>query len=316
MHRLNKLSEQWGSDLWIKRDDLTESGLSGNKVRKLEYLISDAQNANADTLISCGGIQSNHCRATALVAARFGMRCRLLLRGDKPSELDGNLLFNHLAGAQIEFIDPDSYLNNLQIHLDRMAENAVKDGLKPYIISEGGSNSIGAWGYRDAISEVKFQCDNLNIEPNRIVCATGSGGTHAGMWLGACLDNWSVDIVSIAVCYSAEETVLRIKSIIDEAIDRFNLNIECNLEDINVLDGYIGDGYAIADNEVYGIMNEVARSEGLLVDPVYTGKAIRAVKHEAISGRIPGVSLFWHTGGVYGIFPFRQELGKFLADKG
>ena len=172
MHRLDKLSKLWGGEIWIKRDDLTESGLSGNKVRKLEYLISDAQSADADTLISCGGIQSNHCRATALVAARFWMNCRLLLRGDQPSELDGNLLFNHLAGAEIEYIDTESYHGNLQHHLDLMAKKAINAGFKPYIISEGGSNAIGAWGYRDAISEVKVQCDDFKVKPNRIVCGT------------------------------------------------------------------------------------------------------------------------------------------------
>lgn len=312
MHKLDKLSKLWQGEIWIKRDDLTESGLSGNKVRKLEYLISDAHCRGADMLISCGGIQSNHCRATALVAARFGMGCRLLLRGDKPIELDGNLLFNHLAGAQIGYIDPDSYHHNLQNHLETMAKNATKEGYIPYIISEGGSSYIGAWGYREAISEAKQQCDKSSFNPKRIVCATGSGGTHAGLWLGAYLDKWKVEIVSVAVCYSVVETVDRIKKIIDESIERFNLNIDYSPDDIKVLGGYIGEGYALADDAVYSTMSEVAKTEGILVDPVYTGKAIRAVKAELHAKRFSGSTLFWHTGGVYGIFPFRKQLGDYL----
>lgn len=314
MHKLVKLSELWQGEIWIKRDDLTESGLSGNKVRKLEYLLSDALRKGADMLISCGGIQSNHCRATALVAARFGMHCRLLLRGDQPPEIDGNLLLNHLAGARIDYIDSDSYNRNLASHLERMAEEAIKEGYKPYIISEGGSNYIGARGYREAIGEIKLQCDKSDISLSRIVCATGSGGTHAGLWLGALLDNWQVDVVSVAVCYSVDETIHRIKLIIDESIERFDLNIQYKDDDIKVLDGYIGKGYAMADDNIFNTMVEVTRSEGLLVDPVYTGKAIHAVKSELKAGRFSGVTMFWHTGGVYGIFPFRKQLSDFFSE--
>ncbi|MFH0766434.1 MAG: D-cysteine desulfhydrase family protein, partial [Calditrichota bacterium] len=312
LQRLDRLSELWGGEIWIKRDDLTGSGLSGNKVRKLEYLLTDAAANGADTLITCGGIQSNHCRATALTAARMRLKCRLLLRGIPPRELDGNLLLDRLAGAEIQFIDEDRYQNDLSSELRRIAEDVKSRGGNPYIIPEGGSNHIGARGYVQAAAELHRQCDEIGLQPKRIVCATGSGGTHAGLWFGVKSQNWAVEIWSASVCYDRAEIAQRIHRIILDMISSEQTSLTCGLDDILVLDGYRGLGYAKADKSEFDVIIETAREEGIIVDPVYTGKAARAIKAETQAGRMPGATIFWHTGGVFGLFPFRRGLEKAL----
>lgn len=287
---------------------MTGSGLSGNKVRKLEYLIADARRLGADTLITCGGVQSNHCRATSIAAARVGMGCRLLLRGNKPADSDGNLLLDRLVGAIPDFVSEEKYITDSENELDRIASEVLSEGGKPYIIPEGGSNYIGAWGYVDASKEAFDQCNEMDFQPDRIICATGSGGTHAGLLVGARMLNWQVEITSIAVCYSKDETIRRVFSIVNDMIDMYDLDFKIDPGEINVIDGYIGPGYAQANPEIYKVIVEVARHEGVLVDPVYTGKAAWAIREEIAAGSVTGKTIFWHTGGVFGIFPFRREL--------
>lgn len=282
--------------------------MTGNKVRKLEYLIADAESLGADVLITCGGVQSNHCRATALAAARLGYKCILLLRGEKPPELDGNLLLNRLAGAEVRFASEDNYYALLPELLDRLADEVRVGGRKPYIIPEGGSDPVGAWGYVEALRELRGQCREKGIEPRRIVFATGSGGTHAGLYSGAQPEEWDVEIVSVAICYDRAETARRIAAIVVGMNARHGFNLSTDPARLSVLDAYIGPGYAKAGREVFEVIAEVGAAEGLLVDPVYTGKAALAVKSETLAGRFEGTTVFWHTGGVFGLFPFRTGL--------
>jgi len=286
--------------------------MTGNKVRKLEYLIADAEATGADTLITCGGVQSNHCRATALASARFGHRCILLLRGDRPGRLDGNLLLDNLAGADCRFIPEEEYFTSLQPRLDELAAEVRAAGGTPYIIAEGGSDPVGAWGYVEALREMRTQCAALGIKPARIAHATGSGGTHAGLLAGTMLENWGVEIVSAAICYSRDETARRVAAILQGMNARHGLSLPVNPANITALDGYIGEGYAKAGSEVFDLIAEAARCEGILCDPVYTGKAGLAIREETIAGRMPGTTIFLHTGGVFGLFPFRDKLSRFL----
>jgi len=306
LHRLDRLSARWKGDIWIKRDDLTGSGLTGNKVRKLEYLLSEAREKKADTIITCGGVQSNHCRATALACAKYGFRCLLLLRGERPSGLDSNLMLDILAGAEPRFIPDDRYHADLPGELSHLAAEVKSGGGSPYIIPEGGSNPVGAWSYVEALREVHGQCAKLGCCPERILCANGSGGTHAGLLLGALIEGWNVKIISATVCYSTAETVARVAEIIDGMIDRYNLDCRYKMSDIRVIDDYLGEGYAKPDRDVFDVIAEVARCEGIILDPVYTGKAARAVKCELAKGSFKDTTLFWHTGGVFGLFPFRD----------
>lgn len=308
MEHLERLSEKWGGDLWLKRDDLTGIELSGNKVRKLEYLISDADRLRADTLITCGGIQSNHCRATAFASVKTGKHCHLLLRGVTPSGYDGNLLLDNISGAHLHFITPDLYYADLPGELNRIADKVIHNGGVPYIIPEGGSNPIGAWGYVEAIRELKAQCDELGITPQRMVCATGSGGTHAGLLAGVKLINWDIEVWSVAVCYNRADTVRRIHDILANMTQDFHLPFTCSPSEILVWDNYIGEGYALPDRDTIAVITEAARLQGLLFDPVYTGKSLRGVRNEIKSHRAPGTTILWHTGGVFGLFPFRHNL--------
>ncbi|MDP8228685.1 MAG: D-cysteine desulfhydrase family protein [Candidatus Electryoneaceae bacterium] len=336
LHRLDRLSDGWGGDIWIKRDDLTGSGLSGNKVRKLEFLLSDAIRNSSDTIITCGGTQSNHCRATALASARLGFRCLLLLNqysnetsfDHNPSldqnnslsrsnenlnpSLDGNLLLDRLAGAELHYVADAEFHRNLPERLSKLAEKVVSQGGNPYIVTEGGSDPVGAWGYVEAAKEAMNQCRLECIKPKRIICATGSGGTHAGLLVGARLYGWDVDIISVSVCHSAPETAVRIGEIVDRMIDRYGLNIRIPFDDVKVWDGYRGLGYAKAGRDELEVIAEMARTEGILIDPVYTGKAARGLKTELVKGNIDGTTLFWHTGGMFGLFPFRREFEEIL----
>ena len=308
LHRLDRISEHWNGNIWVKRDDLTESGLMGNKVRKLEFLLAEAKDLKADTIITCGAAQSNHCRATALAAAKLDFNCILLMRGAKPDVIEGNLLLDRLSGAEMVFIPIKRYYNDLDGELNRLATNVQKAGGKAYLIPEGGSNPVGAWGYTEALKEIRRQCFKYRFKPDRIVFATGSAGTHAGLLVGALIENWDVEIVSVSVCYSKDETMDRILKIINGMIDRFRLDIRISRSDISVVDGYVGEGYAKAGREVFEVITEMTRLEGLILDPVYTGKAALGIKGEIAKGNLPGKTIFLHTGGVFGLFPFKEDI--------
>jgi len=320
LHRLDRISDNWGSEIWIKRDDMTGSGLSGNKVRKLEYLVANAISQGADTLITCGGVQSNHSRATALAAAQQGLSCYLLLRGTPPKILDGNLLIDRLTGAEIEYISEECYNTNIDWELDRIAQEIKATGKVPYVIPEGGSNAIGAMGYVQAAREAQDQCERMGFQPRVIVCATGSGATHAGLWVGSQINGWDVQIISITVGYDAEKAKRLIEGLVDSlwkhlGPSRFPGNdkaLSYKPNDIVVLDDYRGIGYALADDLVFEVIAEMAQLEGILLDPVYTGKAARGTKLELAAGHLTGPVLFWHTGGVFGLFPFREDIDSFF----
>lgn len=285
-------------------------------MRKLEYLLADAARQRADTLITCGGVQSNHCRATALAAAQFGLNCHLVLRGDHPDGLDGNLLLDALSGAELSFVTEQDYYSGLDEILAERSSIIRRRGGTPYIIPEGGSNAVGALGYISALSELIEQSASIGLHIDRIVCAAGSGGTHAGLLAGTALTGWDVEVVSASVCYDARETAQRIMRIIDDIQEQENSKLPISLDDVNVLDGYRGPGYARAGGEEYEVIIEAARAEGMIVDPVYTSKALRAVKMETLAGRMKGTTVFWHTGGVFGLFPFRGGLAEALRIAG
>ncbi|MBM3325965.1 MAG: D-cysteine desulfhydrase family protein [Calditrichaeota bacterium] len=307
LERLSRLSRLCGGDIWVKRDDLTGLGLSGNKVRKLEVLFAEAVEKGADTVITCGGAQSNHCRATAVAAARLAMKCILVLRQSETRVPDGNLFIDKLVGADIVYITGQDYKLHLNECLTAQAEQARAAGRVPYIIPEGGSNPLGALGMLECMLELQKQCAKLKLFPRRIVAASGSGGTHAGLYVAARLLNWDIDVVSIAVCYDGKETRRRIAEIVQGMIELRNMNFTLGEDDILVIDRYLGAGYAQAGAVEFEIIKETAQNEGLLLDPVYTGKAMHGIKAETLAGRMPGATIFYHSGGVFGLFPFKER---------
>lgn len=303
-----------GVELWWKRDDLTGSDLSGNKIRKLEYLLADAAEHEADTVITCGGEQSNHCRATALAAARRGLRSVLLLRvpdPEAPPPLAANSLLGRLAGAEIRYLSFEQYRRRDEA-FRAVAEELRARGRRPYIIPEGGSNAVGAWGYMQAVAELHTQ---LGGRPVTIVYAAGSGGTGAGIELGIRRLRWTgARAVGFAVCDDAVTFQRQIAAIAAEASARYDLGVSLDPAAIEIVDGYIGPGYAQTTPEMLATIVDVARSEGVVLDPVYTGKAFHGLCAElrlgnaSLIGSAAGDVVFVHTGGIFGLLPFADRL--------
>ncbi|MBT5330497.1 MAG: D-cysteine desulfhydrase family protein [Porticoccaceae bacterium] len=312
---LPSISEQAGRNIWVKRDDLTGFSISGNKVRKLEYSLAKAKQEGADVVITCGGIQSNHCRATAILGAKLGFKVHLLLRGDEPEQPDGNLFLDQLAGAEISYFAKRYY----QAHLDFIAEETCekyrREGRKPYFIPTGASDAVGVWGYANAAAELKEDFARLEIQPEHILCATGSGGTQAGLTAGVVMHRMPAQVTGYAVCDDEAWFVNKVNTDIHDWIEEYELDLDLGSLDIRVRDAYIGEGYAIAGKAVFDTITQVFRSEALLLDPVYSGKAFYGMLTDISEGKIEGEGdiVFVHTGGAFGLFAQRQQWQKSMG---
>jgi D-cysteine desulfhydrase len=305
-----RLSEQLGIELYIKRDDLTESIASGNKIRKMEYVVFDAKNQGADTLVSCGGIQSNHCRAVAWVAAKMGFDCLLLLRGEVPKMLQGNLLLDRLLGAEVRFYTPEDFKKISEIAKQICAEIEAK-GQKPYYIPIGASTATGSLGYVRMVKEVVESGHAFD----HIYCALGSGGTFAGILLGCQYFHLPGKIHGIAVCDDISYFVSELTRIREEFETRYNLTIDLSHVSHLIDDGHVGLGYALNTESEWRNLIELAQTEGLVLDPVYTLKTFLGLMEHARKGLIkPGERvLFVHSGGHYGLFLKHDTLEKLIG---
>lgn len=306
IEKLGRLSNALeGPDIYIKRDDQTGTELSGNKVRKLEYSLKEAMDIGCDYLITCGGIQSNHCRATAAAAVKLGIKCCLVLRGDKDTSPEGNLLIDKLLGADIRFITADEYSNQRSEIMESIKQEMEQKGFKPYIIPEGASNGIGSFGYYTAMEEIMEQEEELNISFDCIVLAVGSGGTYAGLWLANKLHNHPADVYGVNVSGNAEYFKTRIEEILHESMKYMDVHVPVSQDEINIIDGYVGRGYALSRPEELKFVHDLAKLEGVILDPVYTGKAMYGLTEEIKKEKFKAYRniLFIHTGGLYGLFP-------------
>lgn len=299
-------------NLFVKRDDETGSDLTGNKVRKLEYLLAEAVACGADLILTCGGVQSNHCRATAVAARRLGLDSLLFLRGQDPGERDGNLLLDAMVGAELRFITPEQYADRRAVMAAAAGEIRAQ-GRRPYVIPEGGSNALGSFGYVGMIEELRAQAGGGALPWRHLVCAVGSGGTLAGLILGTKLCGVDLSIWGVNVCDSAAYFRSRALEIAEEFRARFLPHVPAPLltaEEISILEGYKGPAYAVPFAEELETIRLAARTEGLLLDPVYTGKAFHGMVAELGRGRFPQDEpvLFLHTGGAFSLFPYRADL--------
>ena len=312
IEKLERLSKEFGTNLYIKRDDHTGSEISGNKVRKLEYLAKDAQDNGYNLLITCGGIQSNHCRATVAVATKLGMKSAVLLRIDAQPPVVGNYFLDKLMGADVKFCTRPEYSNSRAEIMEAMAEEYRKQGYKPYVIPEGASNEIGTLGYYNCMNEIVEQEKQLGITFDTVVVATGSGGTAAGLYLANELHGYGKRVVSMAVCDDVAyftEIIDRISNGAKAYLPEYK-NAQLNKENIEVIDKYVGLGYAISRPEELEFIKHVARTEAVVLDPVYTGKAMYGVYNELKEGgALVGSKniLFIHTGGLFGLFPVSEQ---------
>lgn len=309
LHGLPRLSEAWGGpEIWVKRDDLTGMAISGNKIRKLEFVAAQAEAEGCDLLITTGGLQSNHCRATAAVAAMLGWQCHLVLRGSPPARCEGNHFLDMLLGARMSYVQPQGP-DSVNSSMRELASTYKAKGYKPFLIPVGASDEIGAMGYLYAAREIQNQCAAQQLSFDVIVCALGSGGTYAGLLLGRELFGLKGEIWGINVCDDRAYFVAQVAQIFAGIHKRYGYAPQARPEDIISLEGYVGLGYGLNRQEELAFIAEVARLEGLLVDPVYTGKALYGLYHEIKAGRLPKAQrvLFLHTGGIFGLFPKTEE---------
>ena len=297
----DRLTAAWGGPtIWVKRDDLTGFGLSGNKIRKLEFHLAAALDAGADTMITCGAVQSNHCRATALAAARVGLHTILYLRSpdrEPPEAPTGNHFLQRLAGAECRFITPHEYDNRDQI----MAEAAAERG-DSWVIPEGASDPLGALGFVAAMHEIAPQLEDRGIVRPVIWHAASSAGTTAGMLRGAGELGLDVEIVGSSVGEPRGDLEHRIRTLLTKAIARFG--VSPSTPSWRIVDDYIGRGYGLSTPEELSVQTEATRLTGLLFDPAYTGKAVYGLKREIEQGRLTEDDhvVFWHTGGGFAVF--------------
>jgi len=317
---LGRVSRKLGPEILLKRDDLTGAEVSGNKIRKLEFLLAEALDQGARTVITCGGAQSNHARATTAACARLGLGCRLILRvpdpGDPPPP-SANILLDRLLGAEIVWISPAEYDDRAGI-MAREAEALAREGKKAYLIPEGGSTPLGAWGYIRAVEELAGDLAELpggTSQPLTIVAATGSGGTLAGLSLGVKLLGLPARVVGINVAADRDYYLAEVGRICSGAARTYDLGVEIVPgRDFEILDGYVGLGYAVSKTEELALIRDLARVEGVILDPVYTGKAFFGLRAElkknpeAFGQRI----VFFHTGGLTGLFPKAGQLREIL----
>lgn len=297
LEKLSRLGSKLGvRELWIKRDDLTGLAFGGNKTRKLEYLIAEALSHGAKTLLTAGAPQSNHCRQTAAAAAKFGFDCVLVLTGEAPGRLSGNLLLDHLFGAEIVWCEKGQREQTLQEVFQRLWQA----GRRPYLIPYGGSNPLGVCAYAQAMVELVEQ----NSLVDWIIFASSSGGTQAGLVIGNKLTNGKSQIVGISVDLPAEELQKKIFDLIQQTIDAYSFSFEITRDEICVNDSYRGKGYGYPTEADLQAVRDFARYEGILLDPVYTGRAAAGMFDLIEKGVIArdAAVLFWHTGGNPALF--------------
>ncbi len=289
-----------GPELWVKRDDQTGLATGGNKTRKLEFLAAEALAQEADTLVTCGAGQSNHARQTAAAAAKCGLACTLLLRGEEPPQATGNLLLDRLLGAEVVWSGAASPLEKM----DEIVEELRARGRRPYAIPYGGSNPLGASGYVAAMEELLDQCAAGGLAFDAIVFASSSGGTQAGMAVGARARGYAGRLVGISVDLPAAPLQRALAELSTATAEHLGLRLSFAPEEFHVEDGYLGGGYGVVGELEREAIRTLARAEGLLLDPVYTGRAfgglLDMIRRQRFS---PGQRvLFWHTGGIPALF--------------
>jgi len=300
-----------GPELWVKRDDCTGLAGGGNKTRKLEYLVSDALANDADTLVTQGAIQSNHVRQTAAAAARFGLACEVILEHRTGSQAldynrNGNVLIDELTGARIRTVAGGTDMNQA---LAEVAAEVAERGGRPYVIPGGGSNIIGALGYVECALELVAQANEIGLEIDRIVTATGSAGTHGGLVAGLAVMGADIPVLGIGVRAPKAVQEANVFKLAQDTADLLG-HRERVTRDMVVADcDYVGEGYGIVDDAVIEGLKLVARTEGLLLDPVYTGKAMKGLIALARAGRFDGETVvFLHTGGAQGLFGYQSVM--------
>jgi D-cysteine desulfhydrase len=310
--KLDRLSRRLGVELHVKRDDLTGLLESGNKVRKLEFLVGEALQQGADTLVACGALQSNGCCAVAAVAARLGLRAVLLVWGEPPVAYDGNLLLGRLLGAEVRYCAEADFARAGQI-METMATEIRARGGRPYLIPESGANEVGALGYLECAVELSEQINHGAPRFDAVVISAFTGGSQAGLLLGKRLAGLPGEIVGVPIARPAERVREHVVHTVSAAIRRYGFSIDVP-KTVHLLEGDPrGDGQDATDADL-AVLVELAREEGLLLDPVYTARGFRGLVEtlsrdpKALGQRV----CFIHTGGLFSLFPYRERLSRLI----
>ena len=312
LKRLSKILG--GPEIWIKRDDCTGLSTGGNKTRKLEYLVGDALKNGADTLVTQGAVQSNHARQTAAAAAKLGLKCHILLERRIPDKLDeyertGNVFLDKIHGATVEFRESGIDMN---AEGEAVSKQLSENGAKPYFIPGGGSNAVGALGYVSCALELISQFYANSIEFNCLIHATGSTGTQAGLVSGLSALSSELPVLGISVRQNRERQIDAVWNLVKKTVEKLN-NIDIQRDKILVDDHYVGKGYAIPTDGTLEAIDLLAKTEGILLDPVYSGKAMAGLIDMVRKGDFKNNEkiLFLHTGGSAALFAYEQELTNF-----
>jgi len=297
-----------GPDIYIKRDDLTSLGLGGNKTRKLEFLVGEALKQKRDTLVTTGGLQSNHCRLTAAAARKAGLDCHLVLNGNPPDIANGNLLLNRIFGATIHYCDRKDRDNRLL----QVADELSAAGKKPYIIPLGGSNDIGSVGYVSAMLELTIQLENMSVTPDTIVFASSSGGTQAGLVLGAKITGFSGDVLGMSIDQvdtGPDPFPPLLARITNSTAERIGTDIRMTDSDFSLNYEYLEAGYAMPGELEFSAIRDLSLLEGILLGPVYTARAMGGLLDMIQKGDLnkEKTVLFWHTGGTPELFAWAEQ---------
>ncbi len=297
-----------GPTIYIKRDDLLGLTAGGNKTRKLEFLMADALAQGADTIITCGAVQSNHCRLTLSAAVKEGLKCCLVLEERVPNsykeKASGNNFLFHLLGVESITVVPGG--SNMMAEMEKVADQLRAKGRKPYIIPGGGSNEIGATGYVACAQEILEQTFELGININHIVCASGSAGTHAGLLTGFYGNNSNIPVTGISVNRKKDVQEEVVYNLVQKTAARVGIKSEIPKETVVVFDDYVGEGYSIPTDGMIEAVNLLAKTEGILLDPVYTGKAMAGLIDLVRKGYFKNDEnvLFIHTGGSPALYAY------------
>lgn len=312
---LNTLSRELGGpELLIKRDDQTSLALGGNKARKLEFLVGQALEQGADTLVTAGGAQSNHCRQTAAAAAKAGLKCELILNGRKPDVPNGNLLLNELLGARSHWIERAQRVTTLK----QLPEQLRAQGRKPYVIPVGGSNGVGATGYVVAMMELAEQLRASKQRVDHIVFGSSSGGTQAGMVVGAKAAGLTCKLHGVGIDKDDRDDSPyeeELAAIANETAEYIGFDARFTAKDFTVVYGYVGGGYGVVGELEREAICLAASREGIILDPVYSGRAFGALIdliRKKVFQRGETV-LFWHTGGAPALFAYANDLRELSA---